>query len=94
MTDGFKPADDSAILNENAEFSQEFFRKKERTRSGYHFISDERFEQLTISARKQGVLILRGGEEVEAHLDCEQAGVSIMGNIKEIGGEKNVEGHT
>ena len=81
MTDGFKPADDSAILNEKTGLSQEFFRKKDRTRSGYHFISDERFEQLTISARKQGALILRGGEEVEAHLDCEQAEASIMGDI-------------
>ena len=59
----------------------ELRRKLERKREGYHFISDERFEQLTIGARKKGAIILRGGEAVEKHLDLYNAGASSIGNV-------------
>ncbi len=59
----------------------EQFRRKDRNRTGYHFISDERFNSLTIGIRKQGAVVLRGGEEVERHLDMFDAGASSVGDI-------------
>lgn len=51
----------------------EGLRKKNRTRRGYNFISDRRFEELTFRAIKEGAVILRGGEDVEAYLDIRHA---------------------
>lgn len=47
----------------------EMFQKEKNARDGFHFISDERFDQLTVQARKSGATILRGTPEIEEHLD-------------------------
>ena len=57
----------------------ELFRRKDRNRTGYHFISDERFNSLTIGIRKQGAIIHRGGEDVEDYLDRRQADALTIG---------------
>ena len=57
----------------------EQFRRKDRNRKGYHFISDERFISLTIGIRKQGAVIHRGGEEVEEYLDRRRADALTIG---------------
>lgn len=44
-------------------------------------ITDRRFNQLTIEARKNGAIIMRGGEEVEKHLDSMNADASILGDV-------------
>lgn len=56
-------------------------RIQNRHRSGITAISDERFNNLTIEARKHGALILRGGAEVEKHLDAMQADASVIGDV-------------
>ncbi len=50
-------------------------------RKDFKFISDERFNQLTIAARKQGATILRGTDDVEAHLDAMGASASTIGDV-------------
>lgn len=62
---------------------EEQFRKltaEEKAREKLHFISDERFNQLTIEARKNGAIIIRGGEEVNKHLDKQGAAAAIIGD--------------
>lgn len=56
-------------------------RIQNRNRFGITAISDERFNNLTIEARKHGALILRGGAEVEKHLDAMQADASVIGDV-------------
>lgn len=46
-----------------------------------HFLSDKRFSQLTIQAKKIGAIIIRGSEEAERHLDKMNAFVFIIGNV-------------
>lgn len=45
--------------------SKEIFRKMDDTREGFKFISDKTFDKLTIQARKNGAIILRGTKELE-----------------------------
>lgn len=59
----------------------EMFRKRNNLREGFHFISDQRFNELTIAARKQGALIYRGTEEVEEHLVKSEASSSCIGDV-------------
>ncbi len=59
----------------------EMTRAKDRTRKDVKAISDERFRNLTIEARKHGALVMRGGEEVESHLDAMSADASILGDV-------------
>lgn len=59
----------------------ELKRSKGRKREDIKSISKERFDQLTIEARKKGALIFRGGEEVESHLDNVGADASILGDV-------------
>ena len=61
--------------------SKEIFRKMDDTREGFKFISDKTFDKLTIQARKNGAIILRGTKEVEEHLDKIGAAASNIGDI-------------
>ncbi len=61
--------------------SKEIFRKMDDTREGFKFISDKTFDKLTIQARKNGAIILRGTKEVEEHLDKMGAAASNIGDI-------------
>jgi SPP1 gp7 family putative phage head morphogenesis protein len=60
--------------------NKEMFSKKDKSRNGFKFISDEKFNSLTIGARKKGAIILRGTDEIEAHLDKMEANASIIGD--------------
>lgn len=59
----------------------EMLKKLTDERSGFAFISDKRFNDLTINARKNGAVILRGTPEVEAHLDSVSAAASTVGDV-------------
>lgn len=62
---------------------EEQFRKltaEEKAREKLHFISDERFNQLTIEARKNGAIIICGGEEVNKYLDKQGVAAAIIGD--------------
>lgn len=61
--------------------SAEMLQKSSDARKHFKFISDERFDQLTIAARKQGATIIRGTDDVEAHLKAMNASASTIGNI-------------
>lgn len=59
----------------------ELTRKANKSRKGFKFISDETFNNLTISARKKGAIIIRGTREAEEHLDKVGAAASIVGDV-------------
>lgn len=59
----------------------ELYRKDEDVRSGLKFISDIEFDKLTIKARKNGALILRGTDEIEERLNKLGAAASIIGDV-------------
>lgn len=67
---------DSGIIK-----SKEMFRKNSDVRNGFKFISNKTFDDLTISARKKGAIILRGTKEIETHLDRMGAAASNLGDI-------------
>ena len=56
-------------------------RKKDYARENIRAISDKTFNNLTIEARKNGAIILRGTPEVEFHLDSLYANASTVGDI-------------
>lgn len=58
----------------------EMLQKYSEARKQFKFISEERFDQLTISVRKQGANIIRGTDDVEAHLDAMEASASVIGD--------------
>lgn len=66
----------SGIIN-----SVEMLQKASDDRSGFRFINDEHFDRLTIPARKNGATIIRGTEEVEAHLTALGASASAIGDV-------------
>jgi len=68
----------------------EMKRSSMRKRNNIKPITDERFNQLTIEARKNGAIIMRGGEEVEKHLDSMNADASILGDVIFFREETNV----
>jgi len=59
----------------------EFYRKKNENKVVRKAVSDKRFEQLVIRAKKIGAIIIRGGEEVEKHLDNLKADAATMGDV-------------
>ncbi len=65
----------SSIIN-----TEEMFHKKEEEQPRFKPISDERFNQLTIEAKKAGAFIIRGTEKVEAHLASCNATASTLGS--------------
>lgn len=60
---------------------KEMLRKQDDPRAGYKFISEKQFNDLTIEARKNGAIIIRGGAEIEEHLDAAGASASVIGNM-------------
>lgn len=58
----------------------EMLKKDDDARKDFKFISDERFNNLTIEAVKKGAVILRGSEEIERHLDAMDASASTIGD--------------
>ena len=80
--EGFKPIEkDVANDYENDIIKTEMYRKESGPRDGFKFISEERFQQLTIEARKNGATILRGDPDVEQHLDEMGASASTLGDV-------------
>lgn len=65
-----------AIMN-----STEMYSKTEDTRKNFKYISDERFDALTIEARKNGAIIIRGTPEIEQHLDMQGASAATLGDV-------------
>lgn len=57
------------------------FAKKQDEREGFRFISDKRFDELTIEARKEGAIIIRGTDEVEEHLEKEGAAAATLDDV-------------
>ena len=70
---------ESGIINVRAEMHRKFDPNQDR-RKDLHFVSDTTFSNLTVEARINGANILRGGEEVEHHLDTVGADASIVGD--------------
>lgn len=66
----------SGILN-----SREMYSKLDGARKGFKFITDEKFDALTVEARKQGAIIIRGTPDVERHLDQQEASASTVGDV-------------
>ena len=58
---------------------EELYRKAPDSRKGFKFISQERFDSLTVEARKNGATIVRGTPEVERHLTKMDASASHLG---------------
>lgn len=56
-------------------------RAKTRKREGIKPISDDLFRKLTIEALKNGAIIMRGGEEIESHLDKMGADASTLHDV-------------
>lgn len=59
----------------------EVTRKNHDSRKGFKFISDDAFNNLTISAKKKGAIIIRGTEEAEEHLEKLGAAASNIGDV-------------
>lgn len=69
-------SEDSSIL-----YAEEVFRKNSGTRSEFRPVSEKQFNDLTIEAKKNGAMILKGTEEVERHLDAMEAAASTIGDV-------------
>lgn len=59
----------------------EMTRKTDDSRRNGKFISQKTFDNLMVPLKKQGVLVMRGTEEVERHLDNMGAAASVIGNV-------------
>lgn len=66
----------NAIMN-----NTEMYSKTDDVRKGFKFISDERFDALTVEARKKGAVIIRGVPEVERHLETRGASAATVGDV-------------
>ncbi len=60
--------------------NREMHRKKDLRGEKAKYITENRFNELTIEAKKNGANIIRGGFEVEQHLDSVNAAASIVGD--------------
>lgn len=56
-------------------------RAKDTHRKNIKVISDRRFDELTIEARKHGAVIIRGTEDAERHLDAQGADAAILNDV-------------
>ncbi len=70
--------------------SREMFKKRIDSRTGFTPISEKRFDELTIEARKNGAVIERGTPEVEKHLNDMGAYASTIGDILMFRGDATV----
>ena len=59
----------------------EMTRKTNDSRKDFKFISDKTFDELTISAKKKGAIIIRGTKEAEEHLERLNAAASNVGDV-------------
>lgn len=59
----------------------ELQRKTPKSRDNLKFISDDVFNNLTVSARKKGAIIIRGTKEAEEHLEKLGAAASNLGDV-------------
>jgi hypothetical protein len=59
----------------------EMFKKDHQQKNLLPEISEKRFNELTIEARKNGAEIIRGTPEVEKHLERVHATASAIGNV-------------
>lgn len=66
----------NAIMN-----STEMYSKTDDARKDFKFISDERFDALTVEARKKGAVIIRGTPAVERHLEDRGASAATVGDV-------------
>ena len=66
----------NAIMN-----STEMYSKTDDARKDFKFISDERFDALTVEARKKGAVIIRGTPAVERHLENRGASAATVGDV-------------
>lgn len=76
MSDDIEKNHQDAIIRADS-----LYRKKDRTRTGYKFVSEYRFKQLTAEISKRGAIILRGGDEVEEYLDKRMADALTVNDI-------------
>lgn len=67
--------------NEDIINDVEMFKRKGDARSEFKTVSERRFNELTIEARKNGAVILRGTPEIEQHLENMGASASTIGNV-------------
>lgn len=72
---------ENSVANAHDSDIMEVYRKSNSSRDGMKFISDETFDNLTISARKKGAVIVRGTKEAEEHLDKAGAAASNIGDV-------------
>ncbi|WP_081897087.1 phage minor head protein [Clostridium sp. KNHs214] len=73
--------DVSKIENSGIISNEELFRREYDIRENLKFVSDTTFDKLTIKARKNGALIVRGNEEVEEHLNDLEAAAANIGDV-------------
>ena len=59
----------------------EIHQQYNEARKNFKFISDERFDRLTIGAKKDGATIIRGDPQWEKHLVEQNASAATIGNI-------------
>ncbi|MBO5198051.1 MAG: phage minor capsid protein [Lachnospiraceae bacterium] len=59
----------------------ELQRKVDDSRKNFKFITDETFNNLTITARKKGAVIIRGTKEAEEHLEKLGASAANIGDV-------------
>lgn len=74
-------SDGKTVAKEAGSGIIEMTRKADDPRANLKFISDTTFDNLTISAKKKGALIIRGTKEAEEHLEKVGAAASTMGDI-------------
>lgn len=74
-------SDGKTVAKEAGSDIIEMTRKADDPRANLKFISDTTFDNLTISAKKKGALIIRGTKEAEEHLEKVGAAASTMGDI-------------
>lgn len=68
------------IEAQNGPGQEEYFHKNNSESIPFRPISDTRFDQLTIPARKRGAIIIRGTPEAEDHLRKQNAAASCVGD--------------
>ena len=70
-----------SVAKDHGSGIMEMTRKNNNSREGFRFISDKTFDDLTISAKKKGAIIVRGTDEAEEHLERLNAAASNVGDV-------------
>ena len=70
---GIANSENSGIIN----YTEVYRKKSEQSNYG---ISQKRFDELTIEAKKNGATVLRGTDEIEKHLDSANAQAATLGD--------------